>query len=303
MQQRFRAAVLRTTLCLVPIHAAPAETTLDLNTGYRTDNFNWNIAANASGTATPNILSDLTWTDLRIRQIGANWKHTLADGLQVRVAADYGWIRDGRNQDSDYLGNNRTLEFSRSNNDTSGDDVWDLAVAAGRRYALEGTGILTPFIGLSHHAQNLRLTNGNQTIPATGPFAGLDSTYRAHWTGPFIGAELQTDGADVAHAFFRVEYHWARFRAAANWNLRSDFQHPRSFEHEADGVGRILAFGVRSRPLLGGLVVRVTLLFQDWDTDPGIDRVFFSDGTVAVTRLNEAEWLSRTILLGFELRL
>jgi len=281
------------------LNAGATETTFDVHAGDRTDQLNWSIAANAGAAATPNIRSELTWTDVRIRQIGASWKATEPEGLQLRAALDYGRIAHGRNQDSDYLGDNRTLEESRSNNDTNDDYVWDAAFALGLRNVLDDARVITPFVGLSHHAQHLRITNGNQTIPADGPFPGLDTTYRAQWTGPFVGFEAQT-AVDAPHVFFRLEYHWARYRAKANWNLRPDFDHPLSFKHDAGATGRVLAFGLASAPVLGGFVARLTLHFQRWSTDPGTDRAFRSDGTSTSTRLNEVEWTSRTILLGIE---
>jgi hypothetical protein len=39
--------------------------------------------------------------------------------------------------------------------------------------------------------------------------------------------------------------------------------------------------------------------YQDWSTDPGVDVVFFSNGTTGQTRLNELNWESGAIRLGF----
>jgi len=297
------AATLRMAVFffLVHSHCAHAwDSVLDLDVGYRTDKLDWNIASNASGTSTPNILSELSWDDLRIRQLGASWRLTRADGVQLHAHIDYGWIVDGRNRDSDYLGNNRTQEFSRSDNDTNGDYVWDLALAGGMRVPITDVFAFIPSVGVSHHAQLLRITDGNQTIPPSGPFPGLDSTYRTQWTGPFIGAEINAAIGARVQAFVRMEHHWANYYAKANWNLRSDFQHPRSFEHEADGTGRLLAVGLSSGPLWSGWRARLTYQYQKWRTDPGIDRVFFDDGSVAITRLNEVNWTSRALLLGLE---
>jgi len=50
-----------------PAQAADIKTDLSLSTGYRVDDFSWNIAGNVSGT-NPNVLSELTWSDLEILQ-------------------------------------------------------------------------------------------------------------------------------------------------------------------------------------------------------------------------------------------
>jgi hypothetical protein len=286
----------------VTTHGLAAQQAFDVDLGYRSDSLRWSIAGDLSGSLSPNVLSELTWDNLDIFELSAGWKLQSAHGPQVRASAAYGWIYDGDNRDSDYLGDGRTLEFSRSENDTRDDDVLDLALAVGYRVTYRHNGTLlhvTPLLGLSLHEQRLRITNGFQAIPPLGPFPGLDSTYRTKWTGPWVGIEFASEGSRATGGFLRLEYHWADYDAKANWNLRDDFQHPRSFEHEADGTGLVASVGIV------GLIrdrwsARVSLDYQRWETDPGIDRVFFASGDVAVTRLNDVEWTSRTISIGLE---
>ena len=93
--------------------------------GYRIDQLDWNIAGNNAGT-NPNILSELTWKDLEIYQVQFKPSVTLGNshrgGVRYHLRGMLGWgsIVDGSNQDSDYAGDNRTLEFSRSNNSAGG---------------------------------------------------------------------------------------------------------------------------------------------------------------------------------------
>ncbi|MGD8383733.1 MAG: hypothetical protein PVJ11_16445, partial [Syntrophobacterales bacterium] len=49
------------------------EVEIGLSAGYREDEFDWNIAGNSSGN-NPNILSELTWEDLQIFQVGVRAK-------------------------------------------------------------------------------------------------------------------------------------------------------------------------------------------------------------------------------------
>lgn len=282
---------------------AAIETKFDLNAGYRTDKLNWNIASDLSGTVTPNVLSELTWDTLRIAQLSGGLQLTGADGLHFRATADYGWIYAGNNQDSDYLGNNRTLEFSRTNNDASGDNVWDMSLAFGYRfrYVQDRTPTyLIPLVGYSRHAQNLRITSANQTIPATGPVPGLNSTYQSRWQGRWIGVEFLTDVPSDVNAYFRLEHHWADYSAEANWNLRADLEHPRSFEQDANGTGNIVSVGFLTVPKSSRWSIRVGLDYQRWTTDPGINRAYFTDGTIGATRLNSVEWKSWALSLGLQ---
>jgi len=284
--------------------AAAVETKFDLNAGYRTDDLNWNFAYDLSGTATPNIRSELTWRTLRIAQLSGGLQLTGSNRLHFRATADYGWIRSGDNQDSDYNGDNRTLEFSRTNNDTSGDNVWDMSLALGYRFQIvqdRTPTYMIPLVGYSRHAQNLRITDGNWTIPPTGPsLAGLNSTYQSRWKGRWIGVEFLTDTPNDVNAYFRLEHHWADFSAEGDWNLRPDLQHPRSFDQDADGTGNIVSFGFLTAPGARRWSTRVGLDYQRWTTDPGINRMYSADGTIGVTRLNRVEWKSWALTLGLQ---
>lgn len=307
LKLRRLTAALLLSLCvwfIGPRDVAAFETKFDLSAGYRTDELNWNIANDLGGTATPNILSELMWDALRIVQLGGGLQLTGSDGLHLRASAAYGWIHDGHNQDSDYLGNDRTLEFSRTNNDTVGDSVWDLSLAFGYRFryaAEDGTATyLTPLVGISRHAQNLRISNANQSIPASGSIPGLDSTYQSRWEGRWMGVEFLTDAPSEVNAYFRLEHHWADYSAEANWNLRTDLEHPRSFEQEANGTGTVVSLGFLTVPKSSQWSIRVGLDYQRWTTDPGVNQVNFTNGTIITTRLNNVEWKSWALSLGLQ---
>lgn len=286
--------------------AALAESGVDLSlgAGYRHDDLDWNIAGDTSG-ANPNVLSELTWRDIESYQVKLTGKAKIKDIVYLRGMANYGWIHSGENQDSDYLADNRAGEFSRSNNNSGSGNVSDYSIGGGfpARYVNpEGVVEFAPMIGWSQHRQNLRITDGYQTIPATGAFRGLDSSYKARWHGPWYGVDLS-----YKHPRFTVsgvfEYHFqSKFYATANWNLRSDFQHPRSFEHFADGKGRI-----GSVDAVFALTKRLSLVagarYQKWRAENGVDRTYFSNGVIADTRLNEVNWTSYDFTVGARLSL
>jgi len=295
-----------------------------LGAGYRQDQFDWNIAGTPRGTS-PNILSELQWEDLEIYQVRAKGKAVV--GLDnfpsfdacVKGFLGYGWIVDGDNQDSDFLGDNRTLEFSRSNNKTEDDNVLDAALAIGPRFGFrEGMFIVTPLVGYSYHEQNLRITDGVQTLadqplvdsvlgpgelilPPLGPFPGLDSTYEAEWHGPWVGVDLEIRPSGRLTLTGSAEYHWADYEAKADWNLRSDLAHPTSFKHSADGDGIVLT-AAAALSLGERWSMELSYDYADWETDPGRDQVFLSDGTVGETRLNEVNWESQAVMLGVTYR-
>ncbi len=280
-----------------PVMAEDLQSGVSLSLGYRLDSLDWNISGGSSG---PNVLSELEWRDMDILQLkgavsGANGK-----GIYFRGFVDYGWVLDGVNQDSDYAGDDRTLEFSRSINDVDGSRVLDLSAGLGYTFYLGESDRyrIIPILGYSHHNQKLRMTNGNQVVPALGPFPGLSSSYNAKWFGPWLGVDVLLDLQGAGSAFVRMEVHQATYFGYANWNLRSDFAHPVSFEHEADAQGWVLELGWHQPPSRYRWVWGVTASLQSWTTDAGIDRIFFANGSVGTTRLNEVNWSSSSVNLS-----
>lgn len=300
--------------------ARTVEMDFSLAGGYRVDQVNWSIAGNYAGT-NPNILSELTWDDLEILQLQAEsgllFGNRRRDGYLYHLRGMLGWgsIFSGDNQDSDYAGDNRTLEFSRSNNNADDGDVFDFSAAAGLQFSSsDATFQLTPLVGYSYHEQNLEMTDGLQTVsdqaiandffgpgvvvlPPLGPFPGLDSSYDTEWYGPWLGVEMTYQVSERLKLLGNIEYHWYDFEGTANWNLRDDLAHPVSFEHFSDGTG--LAFGLK---FLGELTRNwsgsLELDYRDWETDAGLDVVYDASGSRSGTRLNEVGWESFSVLVG-----
>ncbi len=280
-------------LLLPQFAVAGTDTSFEFGTAYRADRLDWNIANDLAGTSTPNILSELTWDNLNIMQLDMGMR-TEANNIVFRVDADYGWILTGNNQDSDYDGNNRTLESSRSNNDAGAGNVWDVSTAIGYNFGEDAS--ITPLIGWSMHRQNLRLRDGFQTIPATGDFAGLNSKYDAEWTGPWLGFDAGVTTENAARFFLNFAYHFATYKAEADWNLRTDFAHPVSFRHEATGYGIDAGGGVEYELAENQMLV-AGIEYRKWKADNGADTTFFATGASSVTKLNEVNWQSFTFRL------
>jgi len=269
----------------------------ELSAGYRVDDFDWNIAGDTTG-ENPNILSELTWNDIEIWQIKLQNKTIIRKTFYFRGSVAYGWIFEGENQDSDFNGNDRTLEWSRSNN--SGDDgnVFDASLGIGYPFTFgKGKFRMSPLLGYSYHEQNLTISDGNQTIPLLGPFPNLDSTYETEWDGPWLGLDLVFQLNKKHTMFAEIEYHWADYYAVADWNLRPDYAHPKSFEHVADGNGMVVSVGW-TYLFHRRWALDVTIDYQNWSTDHGVDRVFTAAGGTAETRLNEVNWESFTAMIG-----
>lgn len=294
---------------------ARAETRLELGLqgGYRQDRLDWTIAGNVD------VLSELEWTKLDIYQLqltmGLLGQPILPDTrLAARGLLGVGRIVAGDNRDSDYAGNQRSLEFSRSNNDAGDGRVYDFSLGIGLQFEPTPGLQLTPLLGFSYHEQQLVLQDGVQTVsqpqlvahtgfapPALGPLPGLDSSYDARWYGPWIGCDLNYRVAPRWLLSGTAQLHWGDMKAEADWNLRTDFAHPVSFRQLADAYG--LALGVAGQYALEERwSVHLGANYSDWWTDPGLDRIYFADGRVGNTRLNQVNWTSLALLAGLQYR-
>jgi len=286
-----------------------ASVTFDLSAGYRTDKLNWNIAGNLQGT-NPNVRSELTWSGLRIFQLKLANRTVIKDRFYMRGYLDYGTVVSGKNQDSDYNGNDRTQEFSRSMNGVNGNDVWDGSIGIGPRFSFfESSMVVCPMIGYAVSEQDLNIVDGYQAFSApplttpTGPIAGLDSRFQTRWMGPWLGVDLFLSIPSAKAPFTKVgvmftgEYHWVDYDAEANWNLRPDYDHPVSFSQEADGsgfmAGAAILFEIRDRwGFHAGMRVK------EMTADTGLDRTYYADGRTGATRLNEVRWRAFTFEAG-----
>jgi opacity protein-like surface antigen len=299
--------VLTLTLPL-SAHAAEFKTDLELSAGYRLDDLDWNIAGNVEG-RNPNVLSEYTWSDVETFQTRGGLRVLMNDALCLRASFAYGWIFDGEIQDSDFAGNDRSQEISRSNNSADDGSTLDGTIGIGYQFKA-GRFRWIPMAGYSYSEQNLTLKDGFQSIslpvpggtpPPVGSIAGLDSSYDTTWKGPWIGFDLFFQARERLILFGTFEFHWADYEAEANLNLRNDFAHSKSFEQAADGTGYTVIAGA-SYALKGPWSLALSCTYERWTTDAGIDRAYYVNGRIVETRLNEVNWDSFSIMLGLTYR-
>ena len=294
---------------------------LDVGIGYRTDQFDWNISGTDSDESQI-ILSELSWEDLQIVQLQATgWlefgklplinRHSL-----VFADVSFGKIVSGNVQDSDYASAGRKDEWSRSVNDASEGMTADLSAAFGPIFEFNNVAgfSITPLFGYGFNMQALTMSNGNQVIsepslrpdgpsypPDLGSLQGLDSSYTAYWYGPWLGTNIDYQANDKFKLRVGGEYHWVDYFAQADWNLRADFKHPVSFEHEATGTG--IVWKLQGQYWLNE---KWSWLFsgniQTWETESGSDRTFLTDGSVGLSRLNQVNWDSYALTTGVQYR-
>lgn len=278
-----------------------------LQLGYRSDNLDWNIAGDING-ETPDVLSELQWSHLQVSQLKLSMEVFQAD-FYLRGNLSYGEIINGENRDSDYLFDDRRGEFSRTNNAVGG-ELADASVGVGRKFdTSDGRGkfssYIMPMLGYSIHSQNLQITDGFQTLPATGAFPGLDTNYETEWQGAWVGLVFAEENTQTdLEIEMSLIYHAVDYQAEADWNLREEFAHPKSFEHLASGHGFTLSLNGRSPVDSSKSLFWVFGIdYGRWQTRAGLDVTYFADASTEITRLNKVNWESSVINFGLELRM
>lgn len=278
-----------------------------LGMSQRTDNVYWSIANDLSGRVGPSVLSELDYKGLRIRGVD----------LSSSVEFDGGWlddfflsgrlfkgtISDGLTRDSDYNGDNRTQEYSRSLSENTGDFVADYSISLGWTVLQVRSFSSALELGYSLHQQYLRKQNAIQVVDqntSSASIEGLNSTYQSEWQGPWLG--LSAELAYERHALkIRSEAHQALYYAEANWNLRDTFMHPKSFDHQAQGQGLVIDASYAysfDLPQAKRLTLALGYRADRWQAENGRDTLYLATGETVSTRLNQVLWDADTLALS-----
>ncbi len=299
--------ILSLQLILTSLYASQD---ISLGIGYRRDELNWNIAGPFGE---PDVLSELTWSDLDMCEVSFAAMGCLPLIGAYRVNADYAWILHGKNRDSDYAMDHREMEFLRSENNASKGEAFDLKVGIGRSYSLFcETLTVTPLVGVALMEQHLKMYDGNLTVNLidgfVGHFHGLNSSYNTRWESPWAGIDLIYAPDENLTFYGSAEYHWPYYKAKGHWNLRSDFIGDFIHKGNGHGVWFTLAgnYAICSGFNVGlsgeAAIFKVkngtdTTKFLDQSAEEGSSSSASSDVVKGRARLNAVNWRSYRILL------
>lgn len=228
-----------------------ADSSLELSQGWRRDSLSFSISGPHKR---PNVLSELHFKDIDVYMTHI-WFKGAFDNLFFAIHGAYGEIVDGRVRDTDYLGNNRTHRFSQSSHDIRGDYTLDANVLIGIEKRLKDpTYIFKPLVGYGFYEQKLRMKHG--TIDFQKDFHqgrsyhnekvhGLNSTYRAKWFGPQLGAQLDKQVTTGLTAFIKYIFMYPlSYSGSGYWNMRD--KRDRYFDDKANSYksfGNIATLG------------------------------------------------------------
>lgn len=318
MIKRFSILLVASLLTVSTAAAEDNSSRFTVSMSNTSEDINFNIASDLTGSLTPNVLSDLRWDNVEIRRLNANLDYRLGKRFAILIDLGVGAIVDGDATDRDFFGNERTDEFSRSTATVDGDSHVQAAIAFGwalrqdfsvplwrvadglKRVAFASDIEFIPVVGYGYSRHEISFVDGIQVIPDLGAIPGLNSGFDPTWSGTFLGFEstFRVGGRLSVDANVRF-WPWAEFESEANWNLRSDLNKPISFVQAADGEGIELEIGLRWR-VSNKQSISLSYFDNEFDTQSGSDKVITSQGDNLFTRLNQAEWLSHGWTLSYE---
>lgn len=269
---------MRRFLFLAALAAAQlqADNEVWLGAGYRQDQFDWSISGSDG---TPDVMSELSWKNLRMAEVSFGAKGELFCIGAYRINADYAWILSGSNRDSDYAGNNKTIEYSRSCNKASKGEAFDLKIGLGHTYKLFCDSFtITPLAGYAQMEQHLTMYDGFQEIDLIhgfhGHFEGLHSRYNTRWESPWVGVDFTFDPTECFSLFGSFEMHFPFYKAKGHWNLRTDFIG--DFVHKGNGRGYWYTLGGKWR-LFSGLTTGLIADASFFKVTKGHDTTKFAE--------------------------
>ncbi len=152
------------------------------------------------------------------------------------------------------------------------------------------------YLGHAEQEQNFVFTDGEQIISSddsrpVGAIDGLNSSYEAQWSGPWIGFEMwEKVGSHTI--LFRYQHYEVDFEATGNWNLQASH-----FEQEADGEGGTMRIEYQysfSDYLSLGTVYN----WNRWVAKKGTYTLFNADGSSDSALLDKVSWEYYTISIN-----
>lgn len=278
---------------------------LEAGLAARRDDLRWNIA---DGDGMPDVLSELTWREQKSLVLNARGEAEWPSGWLLAAEVGAGTLLKGEIQDSDYDGDGRAQEWSRTVGESDDAGLLDLTLSGGHRFRF-GPHAVTASVGYAWHEQNLRSGLLTQAISEPNSFGVLPppkgtrfdarSSYTARWRGPRLALGLDLALAGGWGMNLGAWREWVDYKGTGNWALREELAHPESFTHLADG--RVTGLGVG----LGRSWRKNGRLSLAWEkvkgrAGPGTDTTHLVDGGDLSTRLNEVVWDSESLRLGLQ---
>lgn len=286
---RFRGLLLLISVCITNSLMAQ-KISFYIAPGYQAANSRWSIAGNSNGT-NPNIYSELIWKDLQCANLQAGIGYQYKQ-WGVRLNYNESFTQGGKVTDTDYGADDRKQPVYEGVFQDNKGHLLNLDVTFTYKFKWKNV-TLTPLLGAIYNAQNLYVLPKYASTPAD-----LRSTYFAKWKGALIGAEATFTVSPRFDITPALQYDQLKYTADANWNLITQFQHPRSFSHNANG------YALKPSLQLDYKLKRDSRIFLRgnyayWNTGAGTDALYLNSGQVDYTQLNGVRRTEYGLSMGY----
>lgn len=267
---------------------------------------------------TPNVMTELTWKNLRIFQLESVARILTRSRVYVRGNLSYGVVLAGDYRHSEYGGDNRMGEWSRADLDANNGHTLNASYAAGYKFPRDDDEpwMLAPMLGFAYSSQVLKMEDGTQSISSCAPnppfvggvcphpagaIEGKRERFTGEWYGPWSGLDFA-----VATGRWRFnaegEYHWSnRYYGYAhfdNYPIILGLEFPTTYRQRASASGAVARLGARCR-LSESWSLTGSAKWESWSAGPGESNFFLADyfpeGSSDVQRVR---WSSTAVSFG-----
>lgn len=253
------------------------------------DDFKWAISGDLNG-QNPNILSEVSWKDLRSTGFRIEAEIPFKRKFFIKSNFSQLYIVKGTVTDIDYAEDGRRSPIFRAdlNSNDGYFNNYQLQIGTYLRFKKIK---MSPYLGYVYQKQFLTLSD-NQL---------LNSNYASFYKGMTAGVDISKNIGNF-NVKTSTQYHQVGYTGYADWNLIDEFAHPISFKHLAKG------FVVSQNVGLGYKISNFVYTFLNveygyWSTGAGIDELYYADGRIARTRLNDVSRNGYNLGLGLKIEL
>lgn len=265
----------------------------------QSEDFRWSIAGNSAG-RNPNILSEVSWKNVKTNGIGADVQLNICAGIFIKGNYHHSFIFAGTATDTDYAQDNRSAPTYNATLNSNEGSAFAYLTALGYEIIKQQRIKLKAYAGYTKNRQFLHLKEFNQQ---TNPdLKTLNSTYQTSWTGAMIGADTRFTLNRLLSATALLDYQQLNYNGHADWNLIDAFAHPVSFKHTAKGFAAeaVLSFDFQ---LSSVFAVSLRGTYSHAETGKGTDKLFLIDGQQQLSQFNGAKRTNKGVGLGITMNL
>ncbi len=265
----------------------------DLETGYQQEQLDFEISDAEAGAGV-----ETQWKNVDSAKASASFKMDTPMGVVFKGGGSYLWTVDGRGQETSYLAGDRANPTSQANSNASDGYGWDISLATGYKFkwgnAKNVALSLTPLVGYSWQERKNTLYQGQDMLNPDSSVSAAKNIYLSSWNGPWAGMEAQVDFLNKHRLFSEVQYHWADYKANANWARLADVK---SISHDGNAEGVLALVGYQYK-LTQQLAMKIAVDYQHWQVRNGREKLKFSDDSDVISAISKINRKSLGVNLG-----